>query len=324
MSGKKVAASALSVLLIWFLVAMPTAEADAKAKSSETKLKANAGAKASFLETNTFHFSKSSHRVSKGGKSKTSDGGKKKKAGILSTVYHKGVKPLWDKNKGKLYCLLGKKLSIDGFCPPKKEEEKKKPKDEKKPKPPAKKQYTDESCIACLYVMEKLERIVARNPMDGEPTGPNNQNSFPGPASYNPAAYNAAQDINLAAPIPGPGYNSGMFLQVGEAVKCPPGMPFCRKALYRTGRRGAEREIARLQNQRKQKVLEADLDDGLRKIAGAMPPHYHPVIHNLQVRVAQVANQYLHDYSNEEICVDTSMCFAALLGTAPSKVFTRI
>ena len=46
--------------------------------------------------------------------------------------------------------------------------------------------------------------------------------------------------------------------------------------------------------------------------------------HNLQVRVAQVANQYLHDYSNEEICVDTSMCFAALLGTAPSKVFTRI
>ena len=229
------------------------------------------------------------------------------------------MKPLWDKNKGKLYCLLGKKLSIDGFCPPKPEEEKKNLKDEKKPKPPAKKQYTDESCIACLYVMEKLERIVARNPMDGEPAGPNNQNSFPGPASYNPAAYNAAQDVNLAAPIPGPGYNSGMFLQVGEAVKCPPGMPFCRKALYRTGRRGAEREIARLQNQGKQKALEADLDDGLRKIAGAMPPHYHPVIHNLQVRVAQVANQYLHDYSNEEICVDTSMCFAALLGTALVK-----
>ena len=85
MSGKKVAASALSVLLIWFLVAMPTAEADAPAKSSETKLKANAGAKASFLETNTFHFSKSSHRVSKGGKSKTSENAmvKKKKAGIL-------------------------------------------------------------------------------------------------------------------------------------------------------------------------------------------------------------------------------------------------
>ena len=118
-----------------------------------------------------------------------------------------------------------------------------------------------------------------------------------------------------------------MFLQVGEAVKCPyPGMPFCRKArAYRTGRRGAEREIARLQNQRKQKVLEADLDDGLRKIAGAMPPHYHPVIHNLQVRVAQVANQYLSKITViEEICVDTSMCFAALLGTAPSKVFPRI
>ena len=165
-----------------------------------------------------------------------------KERGILTTVYQKGVKPLWDKHKGKLYCLLGKKLSIDPLLPAKAWGREKKPKDEKKPKPPAKKQYTDESCIACLYVMEKLERIVARNPMDGEPTGPNNQNSFPGPASYNPAAYNAAQDINLAAPIPGPGYNSGMFLQVGEAVKCSPGMPFCRKALYRTGRRAAERE----------------------------------------------------------------------------------
>ena len=330
MSGKKVAVSALSVALIWVLVAMPTAEADVpikasvKGQASETKLKANVGTKASLLETNTFHFSKSSHRMSKGGKSKADDDGKKKKAGILSTVYEKGVKPLWDKNKGKLYCLLGKKLSIDGFCPQKPEEEKKKPTDNKKPVPPAKKQYTDESCVACLYVMEKLERIVARNPMDGEPAGPNNQNSFPGPASYNPASYNAAQDVNLAAPIPGPGYNSGMFLQVGEGTDCPPGMPFCRKPLYRTGRRGAAREIARLQNQGKQKALEADLDDGLRKIAGAMPPHFHPIIHNLQVRVAQVANQYLHDYSNEEICVDTSMCFAALLGTAPSKVFTRI
>ena len=52
-----------------------------------------------------------------------------------------------------------------------------------------------------------------------------------------------------------------------------------------------------------------------------MPPAYHAVIHKLQVRAEQIGVQYVHDYSNEEICVDVEMCFAANLGTAESKVF---
>ena len=110
--------------------------------------------------------------------------------------------------------------------------------------------------------------------MDGEPSGPNNQNAFPGPASYNPAAYNAAQDVNLASPVPGPGFSSGMFLEVDEKTTsgCPPGMPFCRKPLYRTGRRGVERELARMQKISKQICKNFNVKSSLtlRHICGHM------------------------------------------------------
>jgi len=299
-------------------------------KKSNNHLGRNKNIDVSFLQGRSFQSNSNRHRSRKGGtgsksdgtESKSDDDKKKKKGGIMSKV----VKPLWDKHKHKLYCKAGKLIGFDGWCQEKVEEEKKEKPKKKKIPPVAKETFSDVSCVTCLYVMEKVERLVTRNPMDGEPSGPNNQNAFPGPASYNPAAYNAAQDINLAAPIPGPGYSSGMFLEVGDKIqtkasRCPPGMPFCRKPLYRTGRRGTERELARMTKISKQKQLGVEIQDGLRSIAGEMPPKYHAIIHKLQVRAEQIGVQYLHEYSNEEICVDLTMCFAANLGTAESKVF---
>ena len=77
---------------------------------------------------------------------------RKKKGGVFSTV--KGlVKPLWDKHKRKLYCAVGKKIGFDGWCKPKNgaPTKPKKPVGKKPPKV-VKETYTDESCVACLYI----------------------------------------------------------------------------------------------------------------------------------------------------------------------------
>ena len=316
-----------NVLLVCILIGITTAINRVPNNNHNSKNRKNLGRNKNFafslLEGKSFQFSRNKHYSGRGSKGGSTEEGKKKKGGVFSTA--KGlVKPLWDKHKHKLYCAVGKKIGFDGWCKPKNgaPTKPKKPVGKKPPKV-VKETYTDESCVACLYILEKVERLVARNPMDGEPSGPNNQNAFPGPASYNPAAYNAAQDVNLASPVPGPGFSSGMFLEVDEKTTsgCPPGMPFCRKPLYRTGRRGVERELARMQKISKQKQVGTDIFDALISTVGSMPPAYHAVIHKLQVRAEQIGVQYVHDYSNEEICVDVGMCFAANLGTAESKVF---
>ena len=153
-----------------------------------------------FIGREIVSISRNKHYSGRGSKGGSTEEGKKKKGGVFSTV--KGlVKPLWDKHKHKLYCAVGKKIGFDGWCKPKNGAPTKPEKPVgKKPPKVVKETYTDESCVACLYILEKVERLVARNPMDGEPSGPNNQIILPGPASYNPAAYNAAQDVNLASP----------------------------------------------------------------------------------------------------------------------------
>jgi len=75
----------------------------------------------------------------------------------------------------------------------------------------------DQTCIMCLYFMEKLEQKVGfpSHDLHGNPEGASNAGgSYPGPASYEKGMVESQPQYS---PIPGPGYSSGgALLQISS------------------------------------------------------------------------------------------------------------
>ena len=80
---------------------------------------------------------------------------------------------------------------------------------------------SDQTCIMCLYFMEKLEQKIGFPSHDLHNDGEANvqdggQSSYPGPAQYEGGISPMASLTNA---IPGPGYSSGGFVQIAESSK---------------------------------------------------------------------------------------------------------
>ena len=103
---------------------------------------------------------------------------------------------------------------------------------------------------------------------------------------------------------------------------CPPGMPFCRKPLFRIGRRSSERTLERMKKFQEESETVQKVDLAIADILKEMPENYHKVINKMDTLSTQIAHQYLHDYTNDDICVDIGFCDPLLLQTTQSSVFT--
>ena len=64
------------------------------------------------------------------------------------------------------------------------------------------------------------------------------------------------------------------------------------------------------------------VDLAIADILKEMPENYHKVINKMDTLSTQIAHQYLHDYTNDDICVDIGFCDPLLLQTTQSSVFT--
>ena len=88
---------------------------------------------------------------------------------------------------------------------------------------------TDEMCVMCVYVMERLERDIGFPGKDltgsNEGYSSNGDGTYPGPASYDISnsglGNNAANALPINSQLPGPGFSSGMFLETKEKVTNP-------------------------------------------------------------------------------------------------------
>ena len=80
----------------------------------------------------------------------------------------------------------------------------------------------DQTCIMCLYFMEKIEQKIGFPSHDQHNDGETNvqdggQSTYPGPAQYETGM--TPPNAPLTNAIPGPGYSSGTFVQVAESTK---------------------------------------------------------------------------------------------------------
>lgn len=313
-----------------------------------------------FMQEQESTKSRDHHAARKGGK-----GQKEKKAPSKVLAF---VKKHGGRAAAYIKCELGKKLKKSGWCP-----KKKKRIPGIKPQPPAKprpvKTVSDESCVVCLYTMEKIDRSIMQVvPGDYQP-------GMARPYSSDDKVVIAGPD---AMPIPGPGFS---FLQSKFSVTerkggkkggkskskkkkggkggappppapptpaptpaptpppkkttpkpkpragdrmtgCPPGMPFCRKPLFRIGRRSSERTLERMKKFQEESETVQKVDLAIADILKEMPENYHKVINKMDTLSTQIAHEYLHDYTNDDICVDIGFCDPLLLQTTQSSVFT--
>lgn len=95
---------------------------------------------------------------------------------------------------------------------------------------------------------------------------------------------------------------------MGAGIKCPEGMPFCRKALRRIGRRSmARRERRAAKNKEMSDTMNA-MQDALEELKVETKNFGAGEYSTFSSQIKKVASEYLHDYSDEEICSDINMC----------------
>ena len=105
---------------------------------------------------------------------------------------------------------------------------------------------------------------------------------------------------------------------------CPDGMPYCRKPLKRLGRRGLIREQDRNNQQLQFANAYTDMNKACKGMLQEFPSKYTKYVQNVQMNLPQVAKEYMHDYSNEEICVDIGMCVQKQVRVQPTKIDYRL
>lgn len=100
----------------------------------------------------------------------------------------------------------------------------------------------------------------------------------------------------------------GVAAATGAGIKCPAGMPFCRKALRRIGRRGLARRERRAAKDKEMSDTMSAMSDAIGEMQVDFPQEFRSFLTQLNAQLNTVASEYLHDYSDEEICSDIKMC----------------
>ncbi len=107
-------------------------------------------------------------------------------------------------------------------------------------------------------------------------------------------------------------------------LHCPEGMPYCRKPLKRLGQRGLIREQERNNKQLQFANTYYEMGKACKGMLKEFPAKYTRYVQNIQQNLPQVAKEYLHDYSNEEICVDIGMCVQKQVRVQATKIDYRL
>ena len=95
---------------------------------------------------------------------------------------------------------------------------------------------------------------------------------------------------------------------MGVGINCPDGMPFCRKALRRIGKRSlARRERRDAKNQEMSETM-ASVDVVIQDLKKDTRYFGSMELQTFQQSIQKIVSEYLHDYSDEEICSDIGMC----------------
>jgi|EP00945_MAST-04E_sp_MAST-4E-sp1_P000226 hypothetical protein len=104
--------------------------------------------------------------------------------------------------------------------------------------------------------------------------------------------------------------------------RCPPGMPYCRQPLNVLGKNAWDRIKKRdYKNNEMKETMEA-MATSLNNMILDFPPSYQMFPMNLAKKhVGQIAAEYMHDYTNNEICVDIKWCDTSQVGSNPSPVY---
>jgi hypothetical protein len=109
------------------------------------------------------------------------------------------------------------------------------------------------------------------------------------------------------------GMAAGAAQSMGVGIKCPEGMPFCRKAIRRIGRRSMARRERRAAKDREMSETVQGMNDALTSLGELLAgTEYAGPLGQFSGQISKIASEYLHDYSDEEICVDIRMCTSGL------------
>jgi hypothetical protein len=101
---------------------------------------------------------------------------------------------------------------------------------------------------------------------------------------------------------------AGGAAAMGMGINCPDGMPFCRKALRRIGKRSlARRERREAKNAEMSETL-ASVDLVIQELRKDTMYYGAMEFQQFQMQIQKIVSEYLHDYSDEEICSDIGMC----------------
>ena len=104
------------------------------------------------------------------------------------------------------------------------------------------------------------------------------------------------------------GAAAGGAAAMGVGINCPDGMPFCRKALRRIGKRSlARRERRDAKNQEMSETM-ASVDVVIQDLKKDTRYFGSMELQTFQQSIQKIVSEYLHDYSDEEICSDIGMC----------------
>lgn len=104
----------------------------------------------------------------------------------------------------------------------------------------------------------------------------------------------------------------------GGASECRPGQKFCRPRLSHVGRRGLERRAVIEQARGEEADTLSLMRDSVANMCAQSPPAFAGACAEFMAALPTVAELYLHDYDDEEICSDVGMCSASGL-QRPSK-----
>jgi hypothetical protein len=101
----------------------------------------------------------------------------------------------------------------------------------------------------------------------------------------------------------------GMAAAMGLTV-CRPGRKYCRPRLKQPGRRQLERRVRMQSIKAEYLELQDVMRRAVQEIALDLPPAFHFAAEKIVGNLATIAKMYIHDYDDNEICVDTGMCDA--------------
>ena len=146
------------------------------------------------------------------------------------------------------------------------------------------------------------------------------EKGFPSVSGALSSAANAAGSVASAAA----GVAGAVAGHAMSNIHCPDGMPYCRKPLKRLGRRGLIREQDRNNKQLQFANTYTEMGKACKSMLKEFPAKYTKYVQNIQQNLPQVAKEYLHDYSNEEICVDVGMCVQKQVRVQATKIDYRL